>query len=208
MSKNLKNLIDQAEDEEKTYAQLEKKVVSLELKIAKLETKLKEKKESSIPKLIKSKKENLESEEINILKDIVSSQKQELEQKQQENEGLQQNIDNYEQELKNFEDSLNDSVKDEIIVKTQNSLNNLIEDYGRLENTIKDLKDEISKIEENFSPLFTLYAFRSKSGGAHSSSQNEFDKAVTSLGFKKTQTNFLLVYRRLINKIINFFETL
>jgi len=70
-----------------------------------------------------------------------------------------------------------------------------------------DIKDEISKIEENFSPLFTLYAFRSKSGGAHSNSQNEFDKAVTSLGFKKTQTNFLLVYRSLINKITNFFET-
>ena len=43
MSKNLKDLIDNAEEEEKTHAQLEKTVENLELKVAKLETKLKKK---------------------------------------------------------------------------------------------------------------------------------------------------------------------
>ncbi|MHA1473194.1 MAG: hypothetical protein ACTSQW_08870, partial [Promethearchaeota archaeon] len=44
--------------------------------------------------------------------------------------------------------------KDQIILRTQNSLNNLIEEYGRLENTNESLKIEISKKEnENLSLL-------------------------------------------------------
>ncbi|MHA1487591.1 MAG: hypothetical protein ACTSSC_10540, partial [Promethearchaeota archaeon] len=75
------------------------------------------------------------------------SQKQGLAQKQQGKEILQQKNGYYRQEIKIIEDNLNDSVKNEIIIKTQNSLNNLIEDYGRLENTNKSLSEEISKIE-------------------------------------------------------------
>jgi len=55
MSKNLKDLIDGAEEEEKTHAQLEKTIESLERKVAKLETKLEEKRESSRPEYLKSK---------------------------------------------------------------------------------------------------------------------------------------------------------
>ncbi len=145
MSKNLKDLIDEAEDKEKTHAQLEQTIESLERKVAKLETKLKEKKGSSKLEYLKPKEEKPDSEELNILKKLIISQKQELTQTQQENEVLQQNIDNYAQEIKTF--SQNDSVKDEIILKTQNSFNNLIEDYGRLENTNKSFKEEISKIK-------------------------------------------------------------
>ena len=153
MSKNLKDLIDKAENEEKTQAQLEKTIENLELRIAKLETKLKEKTESFIPEYTELKKEKPESDEEDILKELISSQKQELSQKQQENEVLQKNIENYNLELKNTKSIRNDSVKDQVILKTQSSLNNLIEDYGRLENTNKSLKKEISYIENEYKLL-------------------------------------------------------
>jgi exonuclease SbcC len=157
MSKNLKDLIEQAEDEEKSQAQLEKTIERLELQVAKLETKLKAKKDSSKLEFVKPKKEKPESEEIVILKDLINSQKQELAQKQQEKEILQQNVEIYKQELKYIEDNQADSVKDQIIMKTQNSLNNLIEDYGRLEITNKSLKEEISRIENENEKLLDNY---------------------------------------------------
>ena len=153
MGKNLKDLIDKAENEEKTQAQLEKTIENLELKVAKLETKLKEKTESFIPEYTELKKEKPESDEEDILKELISSQKQELSQKQQENEVLQKNIENYNLELKNTKSIRNDSVKDQVILKTQSSLNNLIEDYGRLENTNKSLKKEIFYIENEYKLL-------------------------------------------------------
>ncbi|MBY9020105.1 MAG: hypothetical protein KGD67_03535 [Candidatus Lokiarchaeota archaeon] len=147
MGKNLKDLIDKAEEEDQTRAQLEKTVENLELKVAKLETKLKENQASSKRELVKQSDDNLESKEIILLKDIINSQNQELSQRILERKSLQQNIDDLNNELTNVKESVNDSVKDQIIMKTQNSLNNLIEDYGRLENTNISLNDEISRIE-------------------------------------------------------------
>ncbi len=147
MSKNLKNLIDKAEDEEKTRAQLEKTVENLELKVAKLETKLKKNQTSSKLEFGKPPEEIIESEEINVLKNLINSQNQQLTQRNREKETLQKKIMDLNAEVINLKESLNDSIKDQVIMKTQNSLNNLIEDYGRLENANKKLKERILEIE-------------------------------------------------------------
>ncbi len=84
MSKNLKDLIDQAEDEQNTQAHFVSKIESLQMKVKKLEMKLEAQNESSKPK--KSKKGKPESKEINLLKEQISSQKQEFAQMQQEYE--------------------------------------------------------------------------------------------------------------------------
>ncbi|NVM45768.1 MAG: hypothetical protein HWN79_12710 [Candidatus Lokiarchaeota archaeon] len=147
MGKNLKDLIDKAEEEEKSQAQLEKTVESLELKVAKLETKLRESQSSSKFELAKPSAEIIESEEINILKNLINSQNQELTQRNREKEALQNKISDLNAEIVNLKESINDSIKDQVILKTQNSLNNLIEDYGRLENTNKTLEEKILEIE-------------------------------------------------------------
>ncbi|NVM17953.1 MAG: hypothetical protein HWN80_09570 [Candidatus Lokiarchaeota archaeon] len=147
MSENLKNLIDKAEEEDKNRAQLEKTVENLELKVAKLETKLKEEQTSSKLEFAKPVVETIESEEINVLKNLIKSQNQELTQRNREKENLQKQIIDLDTEVSNLKESLNDSIKDQVIMKTQNSLNNLIEDYGRLENTNKKLKEKILEIE-------------------------------------------------------------
>jgi len=145
MSENLKDLINKAEEEEKTQAQLEKTVENLELKVAKLETKLKENQSSSKLELVKPTAESIESGEIDILKNLINSQNQELSQRNREKEALQQKIKNLNDELISMQESLNDDIRDEVIIKTQNSLNNLIEDYGRLENINIKLKEKISE---------------------------------------------------------------
>ena len=142
MSKNLKNLINKAEEEEKSRAQLEKTIENLELKVAKLETKLKESQSSSNLELVKPTAENIESEEIIVLKNLINSQNQELTQRNREKEALQKKIMELNIEIVNLKESLNDSIKDQIIMKTQNSLNNLIEEYGRLENINKASRKE------------------------------------------------------------------
>ena len=147
MSKNLKDLIDKAEEEDKARAQLEKTVENLELKVAKLESKLKEKQESPTLTFTKAPIEEMESEEITILKNIINSQNKELTQRNQDKESLQVKIQDLNTELVNLKENMNDSIKDQVIIKTQNSLNTLIEDYGRLENMNKKLKEKILEIE-------------------------------------------------------------
>ena len=147
MSKNLKDLIDKAEEEEKTQAQLEKTIESLELKVAKLETKLEESRSSSRLEPVKQFSEEGESEEISVLKNVINAQNQELSQRNRDKEILQNKVTELNTEVMNLKESINDSIKDQVIMKTQNSLNNLIEDYGRLENTNKTLKEKILQIE-------------------------------------------------------------
>jgi chromosome segregation ATPase len=149
MSKDLKDLIDMAEEDEKSRAQLEENnVETLKREVVKLNKKLKEK--TSLAKIdsVKPAKEFNESEEINILKSLISSQKQELAGKIRETEDLQQKMEDANLELENVRDTLTDSVKDQVLIKTQNSLNNLIEDYGRLEGNIKSLNEKISELEK------------------------------------------------------------
>jgi chromosome segregation ATPase len=148
MSKDLKDLIDMAEEDEKTRAQLEENVETLKREIVKLNKKLKEK--TTLVKIdsVKPAEEVQESEEVNILKSLIDSQKQELARKIRETEVLQQKMEEMNLELENVRDTFTDSVKDQVLIKTQNSLNNLIEDYGRLEGIIKSLNEKISELEK------------------------------------------------------------
>ncbi|GAH10404.1 unnamed protein product, partial [marine sediment metagenome] len=148
MSKDLKDLIEMAEEDEKTRAQLEENVETLKREIAKLNKKLKEKTSLTKIDFVKPIKEFNESEEINILKGLIASQKQELTRKVREKEALQQKMEEINLELENVRDTFTDSVKDQVLIKTQNSLNNLIEDYGRLEGMIKSLNEKISDLEK------------------------------------------------------------
>ena len=148
MSKDLKDLIDMAEEDEKTRAQLEENVETLKREIVKLNKKVKEK--ISLAKIdsVKPAEEFNESEELNVLKSLIASQKQELAGKIRETEVLQQKMEEINLELENVRDSFTDSVKDQVLIKTQNSLNNLIEDYGRLEGIINSLNEKISELEK------------------------------------------------------------
>ena len=148
MSKDIKDLIEMAEEDEKTRAQLEENVETLKREIVKLNKKLKEK--TSLAKIdsVKPTEEFNESEEKNVLKDLIASQKQELAEKVRETEVLQQKMEEANLELENVRDTFTDSVKDQVLIKTQNSLNNLIEDYGRLEGIINSLNEKISELEK------------------------------------------------------------
>ena len=117
MSKNLKDLIDRAENEEKTVAHFVIKIESLQMKVAELKTKLEVQNESSKQKYSKNKKGKHESEEMILLKEQVSSQKQKLAQTQQEHDVLKQ------------------------------SHKYLAEDFGRLDKLNKSLEAGISKID-------------------------------------------------------------
>jgi DNA repair exonuclease SbcCD ATPase subunit len=117
MSKILKDLIDRAENEEKTVAHFVSKIESLQMKVAELKTKLEVQKESSKQKYSKHKKGKHESGEMILLKEQVSSQKQELAQTQQKHDVLKQ------------------------------SHNFLAKDYERLDNLNKTLEEGISKID-------------------------------------------------------------
>lgn len=145
MSKDIKDLIDMAEEDEKTRAQLEENVETLKREIVKLNKKLDEK--ISLAKIdsVKSVEKFNKSEEINNLKSLIASQKQELEGKIRETEVLQQKMEELNLKIENDRE---DSAKDQVLIKTQNSLNNLIEDYGRLEGIIKSLNEKISELEE------------------------------------------------------------
>ena len=61
--------------------------------------------------------------------------------------GEKHKVENLNNELVNLKENMDDSIKDQVIMKTQNSLNTLIEDYGRLENMNKSLKEKILEIE-------------------------------------------------------------
>ena len=71
MSKNLKDLIDRAENEEKTVAHFVSKIESLQMKVAELKTKLEVQNESSKQKYSKHKKGKPESEEMILLKEQI-----------------------------------------------------------------------------------------------------------------------------------------
>jgi DNA repair exonuclease SbcCD ATPase subunit len=177
MSKNLKDLINKAEEEERTQAQLEKIVENLELKVAKLETQLKKNKSSSKLELVKPTVESSDSEEINILKNLINSQNQEMSQRTREKEALQQKFKALNEELISMQESLNDDIRDQVIIKTQNSLNNLIEDYGRLENINIKLKEKISETKTENERLIES----AKSVKAESSNVEQLEEETYSL---------------------------
>jgi len=200
MSKDLKDLIEMAEEDEKTRAQLEENIETLEREIAKLNKKLKEK--TSLAKIdsVKLAEEFHESEEIYVLKSLIDSQKQELTRKIRENEILQQKMEEKNLELENFRDTLTDSVKDQVLIKTQNSLNNLIEDYGRLEGNIKSLNEKISELEKENK----LLAESSTNLKAESSNVEHLEAEIYGL---KRQLNDFERSKKLLEENIHTFKS-
>lgn len=160
MSKDLKDLIDKAEEEQQSKAYLEKTIEKLQLEVDKLKSKLDEEKITFKPTPIKHITDLSESQEIMELKDIVASLSNELGKKELEREILQNKIKDLTIELEELKETLLDPLKDEMFSRTQNSLNTLIQDYGRLEQENKNLKNkviELSKGIEVASETFTSY---------------------------------------------------
>ncbi len=184
MSKDIKNLIEMAEEDEKTRAQLEENVETLKREIVKLNKKLNEK--ISLAKIdsVEPAEKLKESEEIRNLGSLITSQKQELARKIHEIEALQQKMEKLNLELENNRNNFTGSAKDQVLTKTQNSLNNLIEDYGRLEGIIKSLNDKISELEKE-NKLLTESSTNLKS---ESSNMEQLEEKI--YGLKKQLNDF------------------
>ncbi|MFX1586167.1 MAG: hypothetical protein ACFFDL_16595 [Promethearchaeota archaeon] len=148
MSRDLKDLIDEAEEEQQSRAYLEKTIEKLKFEVTKLKNKLEAQKASLKIEPVKHIEERSESEEIKILKDMISTLTQKLEQKNDEKEQLQNKVEDLTLELDEVKENLSDTIKDEMLSRTQNSLNTLIQDYGKLENENKSLKNRLFKLEE------------------------------------------------------------
>ncbi|MFX1493720.1 MAG: hypothetical protein ACFFBZ_05515 [Promethearchaeota archaeon] len=146
MSRDLKDLIDEAEEEQESRAYLEKTIEKLEFEITKLRNKLEAQKASFKLEPVKHIEEQGESEEIKILKDMILTLTQKLEQKNDEKEQLQKKVEDLTLKLDDAKERLSDTIKDEMLSRTQNSLNNLIQDYGKLENENKSLKKNLFEL--------------------------------------------------------------
>jgi ribosomal protein S27AE len=159
------------------------------IEIVKLNKKLKEKTPLTKIGFVKPAEEINESEEINILKSLIASQKQELAGKIRETEVLQKKMEDINLELKNVRDTFTDSVKDQVLIKTQNSLNNLIEDYGRLEEQLETeiygLKRQLNDFERSKKILEdNIQTLKSKQ-----SSAIELENALESLENRNIELN-------------------
>ncbi|MFX0025737.1 MAG: hypothetical protein ACFE8M_04920 [Candidatus Hermodarchaeota archaeon] len=148
MSRDLKDLIDEAEEEQESRAYLEKTIEKLEFEVTKLRNKLEAQKASIKVEPVKHIEERSESEEIKFLKDMISTLTQKLEQKNDEKEQLQKKVEDLTLELDNAKERLSDTIKDELLSRTQNSLNTLIQDYGKLEKENKSLKKKLFELEK------------------------------------------------------------
>ncbi|MFX0033130.1 MAG: hypothetical protein ACFE8E_06985 [Candidatus Hodarchaeota archaeon] len=148
MSKELKDLIDKAEEEQQSRAYLEKTIEKLQLEVDKLKSKLNAQKIPFKPTPIKHITEESESEEILILKKTIFSLSEKLEKREEEKELLQDKVKDLTLELDELKESLSDSLKDEMLSRTQNSLNTLIQDYGRLEQENKSLKKKVFELSK------------------------------------------------------------
>lgn len=150
MSKKIKDLIDKAEEDQETRAYLEKKIENLELKVATLTSKLDAKKVPFKIEPIRHEGPHDESEDIKALKEIITTLNKELVIKNEEKEDLSNKVEEITLELDAAKKSLSDSEKkDEMLLRTQNSLNNLIQDYARLEKENKSLKQKLSELKKD-----------------------------------------------------------
>ena len=148
MSKDLKDLIEQAEEEQSSRAFLEKTIERLKTEVDSLKNKLKAKKTEFKVEPIRHDEEHDGSKEIDTLKSMISSLRQQLYEKDQVNTVLNKEFNDLKIEFEKVRDEMFNSAKDEVIIKTQNSLNSLIQDYGKLENENKSLKNKLSKLQE------------------------------------------------------------
>ena len=147
MSEKLKDLIEKAEEDEQTRAMMEKTIENLKIEVQSLKSKLDAQKEPFKPPVIKSKEQQEDTEEIGILKELITSLRDEVNQKDQEKEMLSTKVKTLSNELNEMKEKESDTIKQEILLKTQNSLNKLIEDYSKLESNNKLLKQKIAELE-------------------------------------------------------------
>ncbi|TFG05714.1 MAG: hypothetical protein EU539_09010 [Promethearchaeota archaeon] len=148
MSKNIKDLINKAEEDEHTRALMEKTIENLKMEVDSLKTKLEAQKEPFKPPSVAGEEKKEDTEEIKILKEMVTSLREELNQKDQEKKKLNNKVKTLTNELDQMKEKESDTIKEEILLKTQNSLNTLIEDYNRLETHNKMLKQKIAALEQ------------------------------------------------------------
>ena len=148
MSENLKDLIDKAEEDEHSRAVMEKTIEKLKIEVKSLSAKLDAQKEPFRPPRSRLEEEREDSEEIKALKKMLSALREELNQKDQEKEKLNEKVRVLTNQMDKLREKESDSIKEEILQKTQNYLNNLIEDYSRLEKNNKLLKEEIAKLQQ------------------------------------------------------------
>ena len=148
MSKDLKDLIEQAEEEQNSRAFLEKNIERLKAEVDSLKKKLEEKRPEFKVEPVRHYGEYDDSNEIDTLKNKISSLKNQLTEKEQDNSELDKELTDLKIEFEKAREEMFNSAKDEMIIKTQNSLNSLIQDYGKLETENKSLKNKLSKLQE------------------------------------------------------------
>jgi chromosome segregation ATPase len=146
MSENLKDLIDKAEEEERSRAVLEKTIEKLNNEINRLKTRLEEQNSRTLLGEKATTDSFNESEEITILKNMVSSQRKELAQKDYESEILQKKIDDLNFELSKQKDA--DKVDPLILKDYTQKIETLTKEYHRLEKNLEPLKNHTSKLED------------------------------------------------------------
>jgi len=148
MSENIKDLIEKAEKEEQSRAVMEKTIENLKIEVESLKSKLEEQTKPFKPPTQKTKEKLETSEELEVLKDMVVNLRKEVIQKDQEKEKLNKRVKDLSSEIEQLKEQESDSVKEQILMKTQNSLNNLITDYSRLESSNKSLKEKILELQQ------------------------------------------------------------
>ena len=186
MSKDLKSMIDKAEEEDKSRAYMEKTIDNLKTEIASLQKKIEEKKSSFKIKPVRHNEESDDSKEILILKNMINSLRQEVNQNEKEKEVLQEMVNGLTGDLEETMDRLSDSVKNDLYIKTQNSLNNLIQDYGRLEKDNIKLVEQIAQLNDQVDES-TKYVSILQSKG--SDSENLKDETYKLKGYIKELEN-------------------
>ena len=195
MSKDLKDLIEQAEEEQNSRAFLEKTIERLKTEVASLTNQLEEKRSEFKVESIRHVGELDSSEEVDALKSTVSSLKSQIYEKEQDNNKLNEDFNKLKAEFEKVREEMFNSAKDEMIIKTQNSLNILIQDYGKLETENKSLKNKISKLQEEIEGRAEIIT----SLQSESSIKDQLEKEIDKLNSKviELESNS----QSLINKI-------
>ena len=173
MSKDLKSRIEKAEEEDKSRAYMEKTIDGLKVEIAGLQKKLEEKKTSFKIKPVRHGVEKDESEEISILKNMINSLRKEINQNENEKEVLQEMVNELTIDLEETKESVSDSSKNDLYLKTQNSLNNLIQDYGRLEKDNIKLLGQIAQLNDQVDESTKQVSILQSKGSDSESLKNE-----------------------------------
>ena len=148
--------------------------------------KIEEKKSSFKIEPVRHNEESDDSKEILILKNMINSLRQEVNQNEKEKEVLQEMVNGLTGDLEETKERFSDSVKNDLYIKTQNSLNNLIQDYGRLEKDNIKLIEQIAQLNDQVDES-TKYVSILQSKG--SDSENLKDETYKLKGYIKELEN-------------------